>query len=187
MGQQRESIARWVATRRGRVDSGFDHDGIAAVRAPTRGFFRGDELLRPRRRILWTKSCATAEGCREVRPRFLPIRTHHPLACHREEESCCSGSLQDFAQRLQHEQAVGDTFRWVILVFPAAGQGPGTKAHVARGNPLTVDVRSTNYIPLVMEAHQSLAAAIPSACCREIQVTIENHDNAPGVIALGSF
>jgi hypothetical protein len=23
------------------------------------------------------------------------------------------------------------------------------------------------------------------ACCREIQVTIENHDNAPGVIALG--
>jgi hypothetical protein len=69
--------------------------------------------------------------------------------------------------------------------FQPRGKGPGTKAHVARGNPLTVDVRSTNYIPLVMEAHQSLAAAIPLACCREIQVTIENHDNAPGVIALG--
>jgi hypothetical protein len=69
--------------------------------------------------------------------------------------------------------------------FQPRGKGPGTKAHVARGNPLTVEVRSTNYIPLVMEAHQSLAAAIPLACCRQIQVTIENHDNAPGVIALG--
>jgi hypothetical protein len=69
--------------------------------------------------------------------------------------------------------------------FHPWGNGVGTRAHVDRGNPLTVDVRSTNYIPLVMEAHQSLAAAIPLACCREIQVTIENRDNAPGMIALG--
>ena len=69
--------------------------------------------------------------------------------------------------------------------FQPRGRGPGTRAHVARGNPLTVDVRSVNFIPLVMEAHQSLAAAVPLACCREIQVTIENHDNAPGIISLG--
>jgi hypothetical protein len=69
--------------------------------------------------------------------------------------------------------------------FQPRGKGPGTRAHVARGSPLTVNVRSINFIPLVMEAHQSLATAIPLACCREIQVTIENHDNAPGVIALG--
>ena len=36
-----------------------------------------------------------------------------------------------------------------------------------------------------MEAHQSLGAAIPLACCREMQVTIENSDNAPGIIAIG--
>jgi hypothetical protein len=61
----------------------------------------------------------------------------------------------------------------------------GTRARVARGSPLTVDIRSTNYVPLIMEAHQSLAVAIPLACCREIQVTIENGDNAPGILALG--
>lgn len=69
--------------------------------------------------------------------------------------------------------------------FQPLGNGVGTRAHVARGSPLNVDVRSINHIPLVMEAHQSLAAAIPLACCREIQVAIENYDNAPGVIALG--
>src|ERR1700733_11416740 len=127
MGQQGESIARFVATRKGHVDSGFDHDGIVAVRAATRGFFRGDGLLRPRPRILRKKSSTTAEGCREVRRRFLWIPTHHPLAGRGKEESCCSGSLQNFAQRLQHEQAVDDTFRWVLLVFPAPGQGAGKK------------------------------------------------------------
>ena len=69
--------------------------------------------------------------------------------------------------------------------FQPRGNGVGTRAHLARGSPLTVDVRSTNHIPLIMEAHQSLAAAIPLACCREIQVAIENYDNAPGIIALG--
>jgi hypothetical protein len=50
---------------------------------------------------------------------------------------------------------------------------------------LTVDIRSINHIPLIMEAHQSLAAAIPLLCCREMQITIENDDNAPGIVALG--
>jgi hypothetical protein len=69
--------------------------------------------------------------------------------------------------------------------FQPRGNGPGTRAHIARGSPLTVDVRAINHIPLIMEAHQSLAAAIPLLCCRELQVTIENHDNAPGMVALG--
>jgi hypothetical protein len=69
--------------------------------------------------------------------------------------------------------------------FQPRGTGPGTRAHLARGSPLTVDVRSINHIPLIMEAHQSLAAPIPLLCCREMQVTIENHDNAPGVVAIG--
>jgi hypothetical protein len=61
----------------------------------------------------------------------------------------------------------------------------GLKPHVERGSPLTVNVRAINYIPLIMEAHQSLASAVPLTCCREIRVTIENDDNAPGVISLG--
>jgi hypothetical protein len=65
------------------------------------------------------------------------------------------------------------------------GKSWGIKPHVERGSPLTVNIRSTNYIPPIMEAHQSLADAIPLTCCREIRVTIENYDNAPGVISLG--
>ena len=56
---------------------------------------------------------------------------------------------------------------------------------MAHGNPLTLDIRSSDFVPLVMEAHQDLGAAIPLACCREIQVTLENNDNTPGAIALG--
>jgi hypothetical protein len=50
---------------------------------------------------------------------------------------------------------------------------------------LTVNIRSNNHVPLIMEAHQSLGGPIPLTCCREMQVTIENSDNAPGVIAIG--
>jgi hypothetical protein len=71
--------------------------------------------------------------------------------------------------------------------FQPRGTGVGTRVHAARGSPLTVNIRSTNHIPLIMEAHQTLGAAIPLACCREMQVTIENSDNAPGIIAIGAL
>jgi hypothetical protein len=69
--------------------------------------------------------------------------------------------------------------------FRPPRQSPGSRAHVVHGTPLGVNIRSTDFVPLLMEARQSLAAAIPLACCREIQVTIENHDNIPGRIAIG--
>jgi hypothetical protein len=71
--------------------------------------------------------------------------------------------------------------------FQPRANGVGTRAHVARGSPLTVNIRSTNHIPLIMEAHQALGAAIPLVCCREMQVTLENSDNAPGTIAVGAL
>jgi hypothetical protein len=76
-------------------------------------------------------------------------------------------------------------FQGTYWYFQPRANGVGTRAHVARGSPLTVNIRSNNHIPLIMEARQALAAAIPLACCRQMQVTIENSDNAPGVIALG--
>jgi hypothetical protein len=76
-------------------------------------------------------------------------------------------------------------FAGAYWYFQPRGNGAGTRAHVARGSPLTVNIRSTNYIPLIMEAHQALGAAIPLVCCSEMQVTIENSDNAPGTVALG--
>jgi hypothetical protein len=69
--------------------------------------------------------------------------------------------------------------------FRPPRRSPGSRAHVVHGTPLGVNIRSTDFVPLLMEARQSLGAAIQLTCCREIQVTIENHDNIPGRIALG--
>jgi hypothetical protein len=69
--------------------------------------------------------------------------------------------------------------------FRPPRQSPGSRAHVVHGTPLGVSIHSTDFVPLLMEARQSLGAAIPLTCCREIQVTIENHDNTPGRIAIG--
>ncbi len=62
---------------------------------------------------------------------------------------------------------------------------PGHDAHIARGTPVSVDIKTNNAISLVMDAHQKLPASIRIARCREIQVEIENLDNRAGMIALG--
>jgi hypothetical protein len=69
--------------------------------------------------------------------------------------------------------------------FRPPRRSPGPRAHVVRGNPLGVNIHSNDFIPLLMEARQSLSPAIQLTSCREIQVTIKNHDNIPGRIALG--
>ena len=61
---------------------------------------------------------------------------------------------------------------------------PGRTAHQAHGTPLGAEIESNNFVPVVMEAHQTLGSAIPIARCREIQVEIENRDNRAGTIAM---
>jgi hypothetical protein len=60
---------------------------------------------------------------------------------------------------------------------------PGLHAHVAHGDPLKVNIHATDFMPLVMEAHQVLDAAVRISRCREIQVVIENRDSQPGGIS----
>ncbi len=69
--------------------------------------------------------------------------------------------------------------------FRPPRKSPGLRAHVVHGTPLAVNIHSTDFVPLLMEARQSLGTAIQLTGCREIQMTIENHDNIPGRIALG--
>ncbi|HEY1903491.1 MAG TPA: hypothetical protein VGG56_13730 [Terracidiphilus sp.] len=68
--------------------------------------------------------------------------------------------------------------------FQPPGKRPTTDAHQAHGTPTDLNIRARNFIPLVMEAHQSLGTPIPIARCREIQVDVLNNDNQPGVINL---
>jgi hypothetical protein len=61
---------------------------------------------------------------------------------------------------------------------------PGPLAHQAHGTPVSVDIHSNNRFPIVMDAHQALAAPVRIARCREIDVEIENRDNRAGSIAM---
>jgi hypothetical protein len=81
-----------------------------------------------------------------------------------------------------------------LLVIPFSGtywffqppdKRPGPQAHTAHGNPMDVDIRANNFMPLIMEAHQNLGTAVRVARCREILVTVDNRDNRPGAVALG--
>ena len=57
--------------------------------------------------------------------------------------------------------------------FHAPHTGPGPHAHLARGNPLTQPIVANDFIPLVMEARQNLAAEIPLSRCREFDLTVD--------------
>ena len=66
--------------------------------------------------------------------------------------------------------------------FKAPMTGPGPKAHVTFGEPTKANVRSTNWMPLRMEAHQNLGLPIDLDCCREIDMKVTNADNRAGRI-----
>ena len=66
--------------------------------------------------------------------------------------------------------------------FKAPMTGPGPKAHVMFGKSTEAKVRSTNWMPLRMEAHQNLGLPIDLDCCREIDVTVTNADVGAGRI-----
>lgn len=58
--------------------------------------------------------------------------------------------------------------------FKILGDSPGSMARTAHGDPLKVNVRSTDSSPLLMEAHQYLPAPVDLSCCRELQVVFSN-------------
>ena len=69
--------------------------------------------------------------------------------------------------------------------FKAPAKKPGLKARLVRGQPTLVNIHSTDWQPLLMEAHQSLGSSINLDCCKEIDVNITNADNRPGRISIG--
>jgi hypothetical protein len=66
--------------------------------------------------------------------------------------------------------------------FQPPAKQPGATAIQAHGTPLLHDLQANNFIPLIMQAHQSLSVPIPISRCREIQLGILNNDNRPGPI-----
>jgi hypothetical protein len=64
--------------------------------------------------------------------------------------------------------------------FQPPDSGPGPGAYTARDNPLTANIHSVLAIPLLMQAHQRLGSPLPLGCCREVEVEIENREQASG-------
>jgi hypothetical protein len=75
-------------------------------------------------------------------------------------------------------------FNGVYWYFKAPDTRPEQDAHIQHGSPTKIDVRSTDWFPILMEARQNLATPIDLNCCSQIRVAIQNADNRPGKIAL---
>ena len=69
--------------------------------------------------------------------------------------------------------------------FEAPADEPGPNAHRAHGNPMDVSIRTLNARPLMMQAHQKLAKPIRLSTVREMDVTVLNRDNDPGILSIG--
>jgi len=68
--------------------------------------------------------------------------------------------------------------------FKFPGETPGKNVRSTKGDPLKVNVHSTDRLPLLMEAHQRLVEPIETARCEEMRVVVTNDANL-GAFAVG--
>ena len=75
-------------------------------------------------------------------------------------------------------------FEGAYWYFRSPAKAPGRIAHIARGSPTKISIHSTDWHPLIMEAHQRLSSPIDPRCCRELDLSILNADDRPGIIRI---
>ena len=75
-------------------------------------------------------------------------------------------------------------FDGVYWFFKFPDLKPKADAVVTHGDPIKANVRSTDKLPISMEAHQPLATPLKMDCCRAIRVELVNADNRLGAISV---
>lgn len=75
-------------------------------------------------------------------------------------------------------------FEGAYWYFRSPAKAPGRSAHITRGSPTKISIHSTDWHPLIMEAHQRLSSPIDPRCCRELDLSILNADDRPGTIRI---
>ena len=75
-------------------------------------------------------------------------------------------------------------FNGVYWFFKAPDIRPPRSSRQAHGSPEVLNIRSTDFRPLLMEAHQNLGSEIDSDCCGKIQIAIRNADRYSGTVSL---
>lgn len=84
-----------------------------------------------------------------------------------------------------HNTILKIRFDGVYWYFKSPDKRPKPDAHVQHGNPMKVNIHSTDWRPIMMEARQNLGILVDTNCCLQIRIAIQNADNSPGRIALG--
>ena len=69
--------------------------------------------------------------------------------------------------------------------YQAPEHGPGVHPHLTHGDPVAVSIYSTGWVPLAMEAHQTLAEPVDLHSVGAMEVTVRNGDNRRGRIDMG--
>lgn len=80
------------------------------------------------------------------------------------------------------KQPVVIPFDGAYWYFKPPDQSPRPGAVIARGDPTKKTIRSTNTLPLLMEAHQSLGLPIQMNSFSAIRLSIKSADHIPGAI-----
>lgn len=78
-------------------------------------------------------------------------------------------------------------FEGVYWYFKRPDTRPKPDARVQRGDPLKANIRSTDRLPLLMEAHQVLPTSIMMDCCKALRVELVNADDRPGAITIETW
>jgi len=81
-----------------------------------------------------------------------------------------------------HAKPLVIPFDGAYWYFKAPDARPKPNARVVKGDPIKENIRSTDFVPLSMEAHQMLGAPIRMDCCSAMKVSIRNGDNRVGAI-----
>lgn len=88
----------------------------------------------------------------------------------------------DFFQASTHSKPVLIPFDGQYWYFKAPSHRPSGRAHIAHGKPTDVNIHSTDYDPLQMEARQDLSRPVDLDQCAEIDLALTNADTRPGPI-----
>jgi len=81
--------------------------------------------------------------------------------------------------RNQSEMLLDIPFNGVYWFFRAPDVGPPKGSREAHGSPEMFAMRSTDYHPMSMEAHQNFGSLISVDCCSRIEIAIRNADRYP--------
>lgn len=75
-------------------------------------------------------------------------------------------------------------FFGVYWMYRKPFRQPPPNSYSTKGDPAKMSFRSTDQVPLMMEARQNLGRRFDARCCREIKVAVRNADKYPGTLSL---